>query len=283
MSRLKYLIPATFLLALFLTQTSCWNVRIKDHKEWKQYFEKYPGMGDACFEMYDNNKEIAMYYNIKRCSKRLAPGAVFDIFSALTALSENVALDESFKLAVKDSANQQPDSLTLKQAFRQNNEAYFQKLVQVVGYKKMKHCLDTVQFGNKKIAQTDNYYTDGTLLVTPDEMVGFMKDLYHGELKAFDQRSMRLVQDMMLQETKPAMKLYYRTATIPQGDSSTHWVVGIWEHSEALINSKTKILEHIPHPYFFAMNFKAANNQQDWNTISLQILKDIAKAEHINH
>lgn len=282
MPRSKLLFAVILLAGFSFFQCSCRNVRIKNRSEWKQYFHAYPAIGDACFEMYDNNKEIAMYFNKKRCSERLTPGAEFDIFNAMAALSANVALDDQFKLAVKDSTKT-TDTLTLTQAFKQGNGPYFQQLAQVVGMKKMKHYLDTVQFGNKYVDSTGNYFDNGKLLVTPDEMVGFMKDFYHGELAAFDQRSIQLVQDLMLQEVQPYThsRLFYRCATVPAGDSSMHWIVGFVEHKEYLRDPKTKKMEHIPHPYFFAMNFVAKNNTQDWKSISVTILKNILKADYV--
>lgn len=282
MFRLKHLVAICLLAVLSITQYSCRNVRIKDHAEWQQYFSAYPGIDSACFEMYDNNKEIAMFLNKERCSKRITPGAEFDIFTAMAALSSNVALDDQFKLPVSDTAGQ-PDSLTLSQAFKQGSTAYFMQLAKFVGSKKMKQYLDTVQFGNMQLEETpSNYYFDGILKITPDEMVGFMKRLYHGELKSFDQRSIRLVRDMMLQESAPNLKYYYRYASVSSKDTNIHWLVGFVEHIEQLKNPTTHKIENIPHPYFFAMNFTTKDNSKNWKEISIKILKDILKAEHVN-
>lgn len=283
MVRLKYLVAFCLITAFSVTQFSCRNVRIKDHPEWKQYFDAYQGIDSACFEMYDNNKEIALFFNKERCSKRMIPGGEFDIFSAMAALSSNVALNEQFKLAIKDSSKQTTDTLTLTEAFKQENNAYFSQLSQVVGSQKMKQYLDTVQYGNRKTGNDlTTFFNDGTLLVTPDEMVGFMKRLYHGELPSFDQRSIRLVRDMMLQESKPNLKRYYRYATIQTKDTTMHWLIGFVEHTEQLKNPTTKKMEAIPHPYFFAMNFTTKDTSKDWKEISIKILNDILKAEHVN-
>lgn len=283
MIRLKYLVAFCLLTAFAASQSSCRNVRIKDHPEWKQYFDAYQGIDSACFEMYDNNKEIALFFNKERCSKRMIPGAEFDIFTAMAALSSNVVFNEQFKLAIKDSSKPGQDTITLSQAFKQGSPDYFLQLAQVVGNKKMKQYLDTVQFGNMQFGNNQpDFYSNGTLLVTPDEMVGFIKRVYHGELNSFDQRSIRLVRDMMLQETKPNLKLYYRYATVQVKGTTMHWLTGFVEHTEQLKNPTTKKIETIPHPYFFAMNFTTKNNNQNWREVSVKILKDILEAEHVN-
>lgn len=270
------------LLMISLSISACRNVRIKEHQDWKAYFEKN-GIPDGCFEMYDNNKEIAAYYNKARCAERMTPGAVFDIFNALASLSNNVALNEKFTLPVTDSNGGTADSLTLAQAFKQGNSAYFEQLASLTDSQKMQFCLDTIQFGNRQMGgKSGQFYKDGHLKVTADEMVGFMKRLYHGELPAFDQRSIRLVQGMMLQETDSNEKLYYRYADVPQNDSTLHWLVGYMEHTEILKNPKTGKDDYIPHPYFFAMNFTTAKSDKDWQPVSLQIVKDILKDSHTN-
>lgn len=283
MTKLKSFAGFAILVAVVsLSMSACRNVRIKDHEEWKEYFQE-EDIQDACFEMYDNNKEIALYLNKERCAKRMTPGAVFDIFNALTALSSNVALNEQFKLNVVDSVTGKPDSLTLIQAFKQENSSYFEQLAILTDSQKMQFSLDTIQFGNKLMGGAPGrFYKDGHLKITADEMVGFMKGLYHGELPAFDQRSIRLVQGMLLQETKPNEKLYYRYASLPQNDSTLHWLVGYMEHTEDLKNSETGKTDFIPHPYFFAMNFTTSNSNKDWQPVSLQILKEILKANHSN-
>lgn len=283
MNRLKYLIAPCLFALLVFSQLSCRNVRIKDHNEWQQYFDAYPGIGEASFEMYDNNKEIALYLNKERCSERMIPGSTFDIFTALAALSANVALDEQFKLTIQDSSTNTNDTLSLAQAFKKPNKAYFRQLTQMLDTQRLQHYLDTTQFGNRIINNPPgDFFNNGSLLVTPDEMVGFMKRLYHGELPAFDQRSIRLVRDMMLQETRPNLKVYYRFATVRQQDTTMHWLVGLVEHTEQLKNPKTQKIENIPHPYFFAMTFTTKDNSEDWKATSIRILKEIMKANHVN-
>ncbi|HET8573042.1 MAG TPA: penicillin-binding transpeptidase domain-containing protein [Edaphocola sp.] len=273
---------AVLFVMIVVAMPACRDVRVKEHQEWKAYFQEND-IQDACFEMYDNNKEIALYFNKKRCSERMTPGAVFDIFNALVALSSNVALDEQFKLRTWSNMKGAMDSLTLKQAFQEENGSYFEQLAILTDSQKMQFSLDTVQFGNMLMGGAPGqFYKDGRLKVTADEMVGFMKRLYHGELPAFDQRSIRLVQGMLLQETKPDEKLYYRYASLPQSDSTLHWLVGYMEHTEGLKNPKTGKTEYIPHPYFFAMNFTTPASAKDWKSVSLQILKDILKVSHAN-
>lgn len=277
------ILTAIFLPVLLMFYFSCQSIRIKEHKEWGVYFEQ-KSIKDACFEMNDNNKDMVLYYNKDACSKRMIPGATFDIFTAMAALSTSVALNNQFQLEIKDTLNHTSQTLTMEEAFKNGNTAYFEQLASMVGLKQMQRDLDTNEFGNKLIgSDISHFFNNGTLLVTPDEMVGFMKLVYHGKVPAFDGRSIRIVQNLMIQETKPSETLYYRYAAIKGEDSTLHWLVGCMEHFEDLKSPKTGKMQHIPHPYFFAMNFSTPNSTlKDWKAISVDILREILKANHTN-
>lgn len=280
MKRSAFLLSLVFLFGLLLFQSSCRNIRIKDHQEWGQFFNQ-ENITEAGFEIYDNNKEIASYYNKERVSTGYPSGAVFDLFVSLSALSSNIALNDKFRLPV--ASDKPADTLTLAEAFRSENRSYFDQLSELIGQDRLQKDLDTIQLGNKRLSSPLGASAyDGSLLVTPDEWVGFMKNLYHGEMEAFDQRTMRIVRKLMLQDTAESQKLYYRFAEVPQGDSSMYLLVGIFEHYNALKNSKTKVLERIPHPYFFSMNFTVPKdrNSEEVKKQALSILNRILNFEH---
>lgn len=258
---------------------SCSGVRIKEHDEWKKYFDGYGVEG--CFEIYDNNKEIASYYNKERCSERITPASTFKIFNSLVALQTDVAPDE--QLVIKWDSIVRPvkewnQDLTMAQAFQYSAVPYYQEVARRIGKKQMQHYLDTVQYGNMQIGdQVDQFWLNGTLRISPDEQVGFIKRLYHTELP-FNERAQRIVRGMMLREEHPDYRLYYKTGWGQAADTNLLWIVGYVEQFEKLKNVETGKIESIPHPYFFALSFSTTDTTRDWAGIRLELLKKMLAA-----
>lgn len=265
---------------LLIFSSSCSGIRIKNHDEWKKYFDEYGVNG--CFEIYDNNKETALYYNIDRCGARMTPASTFNIFNSLVALDMDIAPTE--QMVIKWDSIQRPEAswnrdLTLAQAFKSNARPYFQELSRRIGQNSMRAYLDTVKYGNMKIASSpDSFWFNDSLKITPDEQVGFLKRLYHEELPDFSQRSQRIVRGMMLQDKGPDYRLYYTTGRKNYSDSSLIWIVGFIEQFETLKNVETKALESIPHPYFFALNYTAKDTGKDYRKISIALLQKLLAA-----
>ena len=275
---MKHLLAYIGLGAFIITLSACSGVRIKNHPEWKAFFDKHRVTG--CFEIYDNNKEMASYYNKERCSERMTPAATFDLFAALAALESNTAPDE--QMVIRWDSLQPGGEASMVQAFRSGTTPYFTELARRIGRQKMQQLLDTVKYGNMRIdTATDAFWMNGTLRITPDEQVGFIKRLYHTELP-FDERAQRIVRGMLLQEGQDDYRLYYKTATFMLGDTAACWIVGYVEQFEELKNVETQKTESIPHPYFFALNFSAVNTAPgDMPREGVALLKELLQANGI--
>ncbi len=270
------------LLLTILLSSSCSDVRIKEHEEWKQYFDQYGVQG--CFEVYDNNKETAHYFDKERTNKRICPASTFKIFNSLVGLETGVAPDEQLMIkwdGVERANKDWNRDLTMAQAFKVSAVPYYQELARRIGKQKMQHYLDTVQYGNMRIGdQIDQFWLNDTLLITPDEQVGFIKRLYHGELP-FSERTQRIVRGMMLQKEAPNYKLYYKTGWDNKHNNNSLWVVGYVEKFEQMKHVETKKMEAIPHPYFFALNLTTADSTKDLKQIRLELLQKLLDANDI--
>lgn len=276
----NFLLLSALFIAAFAT--SCSDVRIKEHPEWKKYFDEY--QVDGCFEVYDNNKEIAHYYNKERCATQLSPASTFKIFNSLVGLETGVAPDEQLVIkwdSVKRWNEDWNKDLTMAQAFKVSALPYYQELARRIGMKNMQHYLDTVKYGNMKTGDSiDQFWLNNTLLISADEQVGFVKRLYHGELP-FSERSQRIVRGMMLQKQSNNYKLYYKTGWNNSNNSNLLWIVGFVEKSEELKHVETGKLEAIPHPYFFAMNFTTTDSTKDLKKIRFELLQKLLDANDI--
>lgn len=273
------LLPGLFML---IFASSCSDVRIKEHPEWKAYFDEYKVEG--CFEVYDNNKEIAHYYNKERCAERLSPASTFKIFNSLVGLETAVAPDEQLVIkwdGIKRWNEDWNKDLTMAQAFKVSALPYYQELARRIGKDRMQHYLDTVQYGNKTMGNSvDSFWINNQLKISADEQVGFIKRLYHTELP-FSERSQRIVRGMMLQKETDNYKLYYKTGWSKVDKADLLWIVGYVEKIEELKNVETGKQDHIPHPYFFALNFSTTDTTRDLRQMRLDLLGKLLEANDI--
>jgi beta-lactamase class D len=243
---------------------ACNRNNVHEQKEWGTIY-KNVGIDSAGFEIYEQAKERAFYYNKYWGNRRTVPASTFKIFLSLVALETSVAPDEDFiiKYNGQPSGNADWDKdLTMREAFKVSSEPYYKTIANNIGRVELQKWMDSIKYGNMKMgADITNCWTDSSLLITPDEQVGFLKKLYFDELP-FSKRTQRLVRSIMLQETAAKYKLYYKTGTISNDFRKMAWVVGFLEDSTN-------------HPYFFANNFETKDTAINIKEIRLQTTKAI--------
>jgi beta-lactamase class D len=261
---------------------SCAKSRIKEHKEWGDFYEKH-GIKEACFILRDNNHESIHYYNQKRCTQPFLPASTFKIFNSLVALETDVAPDD--QLVIKwDGVSRRPEwnrDMTMNEAFKVSCLPCFQEIARRIGPGKMQHYLDTVKYGNMKMAgRIDSFWLNNSLQISADEQVGFLKKMYFTELP-FSERTQRIVKTMMLQEQTPDYNLYYKTGTGQAGDKMIYWIVGFSEkimHVKEPKESMNKS-DFRYYPFFFAQNFEVpiSDTAKDWFKVRLDVLHEVLK------
>jgi beta-lactamase class D len=263
--------------------TSCGRENILTQNQWGDIYKKH-GIDSACFEMIDNTHDQAFIYNLERCSRRMSPASTFKVFLSLAALESNVALDENLMIAWNKIPTGKPEwdkDMTMREALKVSSEPYFKELAKKMGAVEMQKWLDTIRYGNKRIGQDiESCWVNDTLLITPDEQVGFMKKIYFDKLP-MSQRSQRIVRNMLLQEETAEHKLYFKTGTKLNGNRSLVWLVGFIERKETQKGVVTKKEETNSRPYFFAMNYETAFDSLATREKRIEILKDILKERQI--
>lgn len=248
--------------------SSCTNSRIKDRPDWGSFFEEQGVEG--CFELYDNNKEIAYYYDKERCTKQLPPYSIYEVFQSLVALESDQIPNEQYVIKWDGKSYENKawnQDLNLVNAFKNDAKPYFDQLNIIIGNNTLQSYLDTVHFGNKN---------KNNIKISSDELVGFMKMLYHDEIPSFNDRSQRIVKGLMLQDEGKNYQLYYKS-NAAETDAPIKWMVGFVEIIVSSKNPETKLIDNIPHPYFFALNFDWKENTADALTIQKNILAKILK------
>ena len=109
----------------------------------------------------------------------------------------------------------------------------------------MQHYLDAAGYGNRKVgSQVDLFWLDGTLRISADEQVEFLKQLYRDDLP-FSKRSLETVRQIMLIEEDELHRLRGKTGSGIAGDQYIGWFVGYEERNGDV--------------YFFALNIKSSS------------------------
>jgi hypothetical protein len=114
-------------------------------------------------------------------------------------------------------------------------------LISKIGRESMVKTRDSLHYGKGVMsADSTKYWTNGSLLITPDEQLGFIKKLYFNELP-FQKRSQDMYKKMIVREDNANYKLSY----IDGLDSAKgqNWFLGYVEENK--------------HPYFFVFYTQA--------------------------
>jgi beta-lactamase class D len=262
MNKIKFTTLILTIIAVYFT--SCQRNNIHERKEWGSIY-KAQGIDSAGFEVYEQAKERAFYYNKARGNARFVPASTFKILLNLVALETGIAPSEELIIKWNGATTHNPawhKDMNMREAFNTSSEPYYRELASRIGKATLQKWVDTIRYGNKKLSDSImNTWHDGTTLITLDEQVGFMKKLYFDELP-FSKRAMRIMRSMMLQESGDKYKLYYKTGMATNKDEDLYWLVGYVEDSTN-------------HPYFFANNFTTKGNDSILRPQRIDITKAI--------
>lgn len=260
---------------------SCYNVRINEVEEWGDIFEKN-GL-EGAFEIYDNNKEINNYYNLELCSKQLPPGQTFYLLTSLIAIETSAVADENkvSKWLKEFPSEHYSDSMTLRQAFNEQNNDYFITLHNRINPEYYTQYYDSIAYGNKLYAKGD-IWSKGPVLISLDEQIGLVKRIYHNKLKFVSERTSTIVRSMLLKEDKEALKVYEMTARVKIDNEDYVYIIGIIENYNPLKNPKTERIENIVHPYFFGLLVKSKSGSITQDQAQ-NLLSQLLDAYQVNH
>ncbi len=262
---------------------SCKRNNIQEQTQWSSIFQKYK-IDSVCFELADNSHEQVFYYNLSRLSRPYSPASTFKIMNSLVALETNIAPDENMIIKWDGITRWKPDwnkDMDMREAFKVSSVPYYQELARRIGEVEMQKWLDTVKYGNKRIGpKIDEFWLNDTLKISADEQVGLMKKLYFDKLP-FSQRALRIVRSLMLQEDTENYRLYFKTGTRMDDQTTMGWLVGFIERKEVQKGVLTKKEETNYKPYFFALNMETNDTTMDTRSVRIAMLKDLLKERKI--
>jgi len=240
--------------------------------------QSYYGDFIGGFSIYDLKTDNYIQYNPEHCKKRFSPCSTFKIPNSLIGLETGVIADtgyvikydsilhpkDSFQLANEPFRHWYED-LSLKRAIKYSCVWYYQELSRRVGQERMQKLVNDLDYGNKDISSgLDTYWLCGSIQISINEQIDFLKRLYLHELNGFSDINIDAVKSIMLYETTPNYKLYGKTGGGDCWDDKVlGWYVGFVE-----TESGTKI---------FAMNIIVNNFGDLNNNLRIELTKKILK------
>lgn len=236
------------------------------------------GNFEGGFSVYDLKANKYIQYNTAHCKERFSPCSTFKIPNSLIGLESGVIPDTGF--IIKYDSNILPkdsfrlanvpfkywyQDLSLNRAFKYSCVWYYQELARRVSQERMKKLVNALDYGNKDISSgLDTYWLCGSMQISINEQIEFLKKLYLHKLNEFSNRSIDAVKSIMLYETTPDYKLYGKTGG---GDCLDNkfigWYVGFVETDSG--------------PKIFAMNVLVNNFDDLKFNYRIELTKKILK------
>lgn len=183
--------------------------------------------------VYDFNRDEYLTINSERAALRFTPASTFKIPNSLIGLETGVIKDENFIIAWDGNKRWNVEwnrDHTLSSAIKLSVVPYYQELARRVGKEKMEHFLSLMDYGNKTTGErVDSFWLDGSLMISADEQIDFMKKLYGYKLPV-SKRSVDIVKKIMSEEKYSRSIMKYKTGTGEKASGEfIGWLVGYVE------------------------------------------------------
>lgn len=219
----------TFLTILLLSSFTPKPAKEVDG-DFKKHYDQFKV--DGSFVLYDQNNDKFIFYNKKQYKEQFSPASTFKICNSLIGLETGVIKDENFVIPwdsvvrINPKWNQAHD---LKTAFKNSTVWYYQELARRVGQKQMKYWLNKAQYGNAKISGgIDRFWLNGSLQVTPEQQIDFLKRLHDNKLQ-FSQRSIDIVKKIMIAKDTLGYVVRAKTGWADEEKRIVGWYIGYIE------------------------------------------------------
>ncbi len=193
---------------------------------------------DGTFVLLNGTTGDVTRWNAARAARRFAPCSTFKIPNTAILLETGAAADADvvvpYDPAVKASQEAWRQDHTLRSAYRQSVLWYYHALAKKAGLPAVTRLVTQFGYGNADtsggVAGDHPFWIDGTLRISADQQVAFLKRLHENRL-GLSERTARLTKEVMIAEQRPEGTLRAKTgACHPAGDAQvTLWYVGYVE------------------------------------------------------
>ena len=197
---------------------------------------------DGTFVMFDATTGKYLRHNPKRAQERFAPCSTFKVPNTAILLESGAAAGPDTVLKY-DPALEQPKQwardFDLRGAFKASALWYYQALSRRAGIDTERRFVERFDYGNHDVSggmeRTGRpFWVDGTLRISANEQVEFLKRFYEGRL-GLSERTTTLTKEIMVTEDTPSWRLSAKTgACRPAGSLASNWYVGYVEKGSAV-------------------------------------------------
>lgn len=139
---------------------------------------------------------------------------------------------------------------------------FYQNLIEKIGRVDLLKVVDSIHYGKGIVSKDlNNFWKDGSLRISADEQLGFIKRLYFNQLP-FQNRTQDIYKKMILKEDNASYKLSYIYGA-EVSTSNSNWILGYVEENR--------------HPYFFVLYIvnQNAGDQNNHGDKTVAVLKSI--------
>ncbi|HEY0156929.1 MAG TPA: penicillin-binding transpeptidase domain-containing protein [Thermoanaerobaculia bacterium] len=175
------------------------------------------------FVLYDRTTDRYTRYDEARAAERFSPKSTFKIANSLIGLETGVIRDVNHVIEYDRVKNPPqptwnaepfihwPHDQTLRSAFRYSVLWYYQELARRAGLPAMKQWVTRLGYGNRTVSNSvDSFWLDGSLKISANEQVEFLKALHAGKLPV-SPRTASTVKEILLYEETPQWRLSGKT------------------------------------------------------------------------
>lgn len=199
--------------------------------------------------VYDLQTGQRFQHNPQRNQTAFPAASTFKIPNSLIAL-ETGAIANDLALLTWDGVTRELPTwnrdLNLREAFKYSAVWFYQVLARRTGHAQMQDWITAIAYGNQNIgtaAELDRFWLNGTLQISPEGQVDFLRRLSANELP-FSEGAIATVKDIMIAEQTPDYTLRAKTGWYGFGNPDVQnigWYVGYVERGQEVYVFATNI------------------------------------------
>lgn len=234
----------------------------------EENYENYFGDNDGSVVLYSQKNDVYTIYNQEKSMERVSPCSTYKIYSALNALENNIITPDNNLLLWNNEItefSEWNENHDLESAMQNSVNWYFQELDNALGIENLNDFYSKIEYGNKIIQNTSDYWMESTLKISVLEQVELMKNFYYNEWN-FNSENINTVKDAIFLETSNGSSLFGKTGSgMVNGKQINGWFIGY--------------VETIDDVYFFAINIQGEDGIT--GSVAAQIMLSILEDKEI--
>ena len=196
---------------------------------------KYFGAYKGTLVLEDPVAKTTLRFRPKLAAERVSPCSTFKVPHALIGLETGVLTGPEHPMkwdGKKRRIKSWNQDQTLRTAIRDSVVWYFQRVAQGVGLAREQEFLHAMHYGNEDASgEVTTFWLDGSLKISADEEVDFMRRLAAGDLP-FSAKNQAIVRELIEVEKTPRGVLHGKTGSSGRNPehSNLGWFAGYVEH-----------------------------------------------------